>query len=599
MVSKSLDVIVEDMAFSGLIRLKVKLQLAFPHVERIEFCFLDQPTIDYVCKPLGGDLLGFDMNLIPGLESTIQGLIHANLRPIMYAPNVFPIEVAKMLAGDALDRAIGVLAITLHGAQGLKNTDKFAGTPDPYVSVSLNNKDVLTTTKTIRENASPRWNETKEIIITSLFDTLTLQIFDFNDFRKDKLLGTATFALEGLEKVPEQENLRLEVLAAGKARGILQADVRFFPVLEGRKLEDGTVEPAPESNTGIAKFTVEQAKELDGSKTLIGQLSPYAVLLLNGKEVHTTQKLKRTNNPVWANGSKDILITDKKAAKLGVVIKDDRDLATDPILGTYQIRLDDMVKLMDKGQEWYQLASAKTGRVKLTLNWKPVALKGSSGTGGGYVDPIGVMRIHLRNARNLRNLETVGKSDPYVRILLSGVEKARTVTFNSNLDPDWDEIYYVPMHSDRERLTLEVMDEENLGKDRSLGQVEVMAADYIRQVAPGEYIEHSKTELSDALCLHGKSSSKGTLNYTVAFFPCLIVADPTKEDTPLDDGKTPDDGQEKTEAVNVPNGNSNSNDANAADVKQLAEGETEQIETTDEKPLPKIHLRPEHLVHYG
>lgn len=44
MISKGMDVIVEDMAFSGLMRVKIKLQLPFPHVDRIEICFLEKPS---------------------------------------------------------------------------------------------------------------------------------------------------------------------------------------------------------------------------------------------------------------------------------------------------------------------------------------------------------------------------------------------------------------------------------------------------------------------------------------------------------------------------------------------------------------------------
>jgi Ca2+-dependent lipid-binding protein len=126
----------------------------------------------------------------------------------------------------------------------------------------------------------------------------------------------------------------------------------------------------------------------------MGQLNPYAVLIVNSKEIHTTKKLKRTNNPIWENGNKEILITDRKNAKLGVVIKDDRELGTDVILGSYQIKLDDMLKLMEKGQEWYSLAGAKdAGRAKLTLQWKPVALTGVGGGTGGYVTPIGMFQF--------------------------------------------------------------------------------------------------------------------------------------------------------------------------------------------------------------
>ena len=531
MVSKAMDIIVEDFAFSGLMRVRIKLQLAFPHVEKIDISFIGPPDIDYVCKPLGGDTFGFDINFIPGLESFIKDQIHATLAPMMYDPNVFPIEIAKMLSGNPIDLAIGVVAVTIHGAQGLKNPDKFSGTPDAYTVASLNSRAELGRTKTIQQNANPRWNETVYIIITNYTDVLTLQVYDFNEYRKDKMLGTASFSLDKLEQILEHENLQLEVLSSGKARGLVQADVRFFPVIEGHKLDDGTVGPPPESNTGIARITVEQAKELDGSKSMVGHLNPYAILLLNGKEIHTTKKLKRTNNPIFPEPTTSVLITDRKKARIGLVIKDDRELGAHPVIGVYQIKVDDMISLTQKGQEWFNLAGTKTGRAKLSLEWKPVALRGIAGGSDGYITPIGVMRIHFQNARELRNLETIGKSDPYARVILSGVERGRTVSFLNNLNPDWDEVIYVPMHSVNERLILEVMDTEELGKDRSLGLTELRASDFIHESAEGGYEVHDKKALmSDDLRMSGKGSPKGKLNYTVAFYPTLNVIDPEEEE---------------------------------------------------------------------
>ncbi|KAG8533716.1 uncharacterized protein KY384_001457 [Bacidia gigantensis] len=607
-VSKGMDIIVEDFAFSGLMRVKVKLQIPFPHIEKVEICFLGRPDIDYVCKPLGGDTLGFDINFIPGLEGFIKEQIHGNLQPIMYDPNVFPIEIAKMLAGNPIDQAIGVLAVTIHGAHGLKNPDKFAGTPDPYSTVSLNGRDALAKTKTIKENANPRWNETLYVIITNLTDALTLQLFDFNDYRKDKELGTASFALDQLEAVTEHENLQLEVMANGKARGVVQADVRYFPVLEGRTLEDGTQEPAPESNTGIARFTVEQAKDLDGTKSLIGQLNPYAALILNGKEIHQSRKLKRTNNPIWDNGSKEFLVTDRKKARLGLVVKDDRDLSQDPILGTYQIKIDDMMNLMEKGQEWYNLAGAKTGRAKMMLQWKPVALTGAVGSSGGYITPIGVMRLHFISANDLRNVETMGKSDPYVRVLLSSIEKGRTVTFQNNLNPDWDEVIYVPIHTERERLTLEVMDSENMGKDRSLGLIELAASDYMHKADNGEYeIHDEKRKQSQPLRMSGKGQAKGRLNFTASFFPTLNVADPEDEEAEKKvqeemEGKPSQDGRPSTDSKRpsiekTPSRNGDAGSFNTTLAKQMATNEKEQDENQAEiKEVPKLRLSPEELL---
>ncbi|PGH08685.1 hypothetical protein AJ80_07806 [Polytolypa hystricis UAMH7299] len=612
-VSKGLDVIVEDFAFSGVMRVKVKLQLPFPHIERVDVSFLERPEIDYVCKPLGGEYLGFDINFIPGLESFIKEQIHGNLEPMMYAPNVFPVEIAKLLAGNPVDQAIGVVAVTLHSAHNLKNSDKFSGSPDPYVAVSINGRTTLGKTKTIHDTTDPRWNETIYVIINSFTDSLTMQVFDFNGFLKDKELGAANFPLEPLEKETEHENLTLEVLSSGRQRGVLKADVRFFPVMTGQKLENGEDEPPPELNTGIARFTVEQAKELDASKSMVGQLSPYGVLLLNGKEVHITKKHKRTNNPIFHNPSKEILITDRKKARLGLIIKDDRDIATDPIVGRYQIKLTDMLTMMEKGQQWFNLAGVKTGRVKLTLDWKPVELKGIVGS-AGYVTPIGVMRLHFIGAKGLRNVEAMGKSDPYVRVLQSGIQKGRTVTFKNNLNPDWDEVIYVPMHSTREKMTLEVMDEESIGKDRSLGWIELSASDYIKEGPDGEYeIDDEKQLMSTGLRIGGRGQLKGVLNYTVAFYPTMVVADPEEDD---EDSKSQtrnsiDGGSRKSiEAPSQPTSDTKTNGTNGTNgrasidtttSKPTINGDTQdelQSPTFSQKSMPKMELTPQNISEY-
>ncbi len=246
MISKGLDVIVEDMAFSGTMRLKIKLQIPFPHVEKIEMCFLERPSIDYVCKPLGGDMFGFDINFIPGLETFILEQIHGNLAPMMYDPNVFPIEVAKMLSGSPVDQAIGVVAITLHGAQGLKNPDNFSGTTDPYAVISLNNRQPLAQTKVIKDNANPRWNETHYVIVTSFNDSVDIKVLDYNDFRKDKELGVATLQLEDLEELNEIINEDLEIVSDGKARGLLSCDFSLLP-------RDGAPEAAGRQDRAAAR----------------------------------------------------------------------------------------------------------------------------------------------------------------------------------------------------------------------------------------------------------------------------------------------------------------------------------------------------------
>jgi Ca2+-dependent lipid-binding protein len=607
-VSKGLDVIVEDMACEGVIQVKVKLQTAFPHVERIEICFLEKPTFDYVCKPLGGDTFGFDINFIPGLEHFIVEQIHASLQPMMYAPNVFPIEIAKMLAGTPVDQAIGVVQVTFQSAQGLKNPDQFAGTPDPYALIKVNDRTEIGRTKTLKETSNPAWNETFNILVTSLKDTLNVHVFDFNEFRKDRELGLTTFPLERLERQTDYENEQLELTWNGKARGLVQADIRYFPVLGPTKLEDGTMEPPPETRTGIIRFEVEQAKELDGTKSLIGILNPYVVLLLNGKEVHVSEKKKRTNFPVWESAHKELLITDRKTAKLGLVIKDDRDLTADPVVGSYQIRLEDMLDLSAKGQEWYNLSGVKTGRAKMKVQWRPVDLKGSVLGSDGYLKPIGVMRIYFQNARDLRNVETVGKSDPYARILLSGVQRARTVTWQNNLNPDFDEVLYVPVHAVREKLTIEVMDEESMANDRSLGHFEIPLKDYITE-EDGEYLVHDTKEMLSRTLGSGPSrAQKGNVNFTCSFFPCIPTVDPDEEEREkeiealakksTDIPRPSTDSAKAVEAPKMAKEASSQGQASAtASPAKVVEPAAQAVQPPPQKP--KLKVTADNLVEYG
>ncbi|KAF3925246.1 Tricalbin-3 [Dactylellina cionopaga] len=593
--SKGLPVIVEDFACSGEMKVKIKLQINFPHVEKVDVCFLQPPTLDFVCKPLGGDILGLDIGLMPGLKTFILEMVHANLKPMFYAPHVFTLNIAQMLAGAAVDTAIGVLAVTVHHAQGLKNPDKFSGTPDPYVNLCFNGRDVLAKTHTKKENANPRWNETIYLIITSFNDALWLQVFDYNEFRKDKELGIASFPLKSLEDgQPEQENVQMPVLVNGKPRGVITCDFRFFPVLEGTKNADGTTALVPEMNTGILRYTIHRAKELDHTKSMIGQLSPYANFVINGKKIKQTKVVKRSNDPIWEEHV-EILIKDRANCKVGLLIKDSRDLSDDPTIGMYQLKLNDMLDATTKGQDWFPLSGVKCGKVQIKAQWKPVALKGDLGADDGYIKPIGVLRIHLIRAKELRNVEKLGKSDPYVRVLLSGVEKAKTVTFEENLNPEWDEIVYVPVHSNREKVTLEVMDSENIGKDRTLGQYDFDVAPYIRESdeIEGEFLAHTeRKEQAAPLILDRTRQQKGTLYFNVSFYPTMHVAEPEPEKT--EETPVPETDPDLEIKANTP-ASTAAVEGSEVELLDAAEKEVEG-EVPQKKKFEAIKLTPEELL---
>lgn len=65
----------------------------------------------------------------------------------MYDPNVFTLNLEQMLSGKPLDAAIGVVQVTIHSARGIKGTKIGGGTPDPYVTLTINDRAELAHTK--------------------------------------------------------------------------------------------------------------------------------------------------------------------------------------------------------------------------------------------------------------------------------------------------------------------------------------------------------------------------------------------------------------------------------------------------------------------
>jgi Ca2+-dependent lipid-binding protein len=66
---------------------------------------------------------------------------------MMYDPHYFTLNLEQILSGVPLDTAIGVLQVIVHSARDIKGSKLGGGTPDPYVSLTLNNRSELSRTK--------------------------------------------------------------------------------------------------------------------------------------------------------------------------------------------------------------------------------------------------------------------------------------------------------------------------------------------------------------------------------------------------------------------------------------------------------------------
>lgn len=441
-----------------------------------------------------------------------------------YDPNVFTLNLEQLLSGTPLDSAIGVLKVHVESARGLKATKIGGGAPDPYISLSLGGKPSLVKTKTIHDTHNPTWNESQFLLVNTLADVLNLAIFDYNDRRADSHLGTITHDLSELAKDAELESSSKKVLVDGKDRGEVNYSLSYYPVLTPTKLPDGTLEPVPESITGIVRLTIHQAKDFQAS----GHLNPYAkVYLGKGQQIHRTQTIKSSSAPIWESHI-EFLVPDKGNSTVTIRVIDDKEMARNPDLGTVTIRLTDLLEARERKQDWFPFAGGRSGKIRLTTEWKPLAIAGGISGASAYVQPIGIMRIWLKKAVDVKNVESKmgGKSDPYVRVLLNNKVMARTEVINNNLDPEWDSIVYVPVHRLGERLLLEVMDYQNLTKDRSLGTVELKVSDYVVKGDPSDsepYVSTGSQDRFEHIQLGRGQGTKGTLHYTASFSPAIAL----------------------------------------------------------------------------
>lgn len=340
---------------------------------------------------------------------------------------------------------------------------------------------------------------------------------DYNDHRPDSTLGHAAWDLKSLEEEAEHENLSSPIMLDGKERGEIQYSLSYYPTLKAEVAEDGTPQPLPETASGVVRLTIHQAKELDKATGLLGDVNPKARLRLNGNKIFESKQMKRTLSPIWEE-HKEFLVTNRKRAVVGIEIMNDNR-----VVSYLSVKLDDLLRAKEKQQDWFPLSNSKHGRVRMSAEWKPVLMSGSMNGGSGYTPAIGVVKFWMKKAIEVKNVEAMmgGKSDPYVRVKQRGQIYDGSTIVNNNLNPEWDEILYCPVHSLNEKVTVEVMDYQNTGKDRSIGTVEVSVSELGVENAADiktPYSSTGKKSHRDRLHL-GRNVYKGEILFDCEFLP--------------------------------------------------------------------------------
>jgi len=285
-----------------------------------------------------------------------------------------------------------------------------------------------------------------------------------------------------------QVPLRLE----GKEAGSLNLQVSYHPIrkdknapapkpqeqpnnTENRDVENPEQIENSESDelkSGVLRVHLHNMKDLEKKKG--SRCNPYAVVEINHERLIETEVKKKTNNPVYSI-SKDIFVKNINTASLKITVRDKSNIGTDPILGTLRCKVKPTMKylLENPTNDWLELEDSQKGRVRISFDWFPARMDEENDDSPA----IGICRIDLMNADNLKNTETLGKADPYGKITISGRKVGQTRIINGNLSPIWNETYYTIVQSRNDRVKFEMLDFNNINNDKKIGSVEYYIKD--------------------------------------------------------------------------------------------------------------------------
>ncbi|GCE98641.1 hypothetical protein ZYGM_001275 [Zygosaccharomyces mellis] len=586
-VSKKMKVIVEDINVSGRMRARIKFGDTFPNIGMVSVQMLEAPVIEFGLKPLGGDTLGLDvMSFLPGLKKFVQNIINANVGPMLYAPNHFDINVEELMAAQAND-AIGVLAVTISKGDGLKGSDFITNTVDPYVSFELekplpdvNGDDLRTTIK--HDTSNPRWNETKYVLVSSLQQTMKMKCFDFNDVRKDTFIGEIEIDLNDLLQKPTQDNLTNDLTIGTKSRGALSYSLHWFPAKKfenitgqkepesseeststtkagttpegaaaddenSRKVEDNA-EPKErgtendeeneeeaavdedneddETDAGIVKLTLQNIKYLNTAVALTGTLSPSATLFLNGNVVKVFRTLKRINEPSWGE-TIELFVPSREESELKLVVYDN-GLREKKVVCEYSSTLEEIFKSLQDGLPFVK--GSPQGEIYMNAEWKPVSMSGLFASGGSR-DPLGALRVFVRDINVLDSLSGLGDIDPYFTLSVNRHVDYRSISYSETEHAYFDKIDYLVLMSEKASVAINVFDYQSVGDDRFIGSAQIPLDKVMKKdPATDRFMLQDNSRESLKIGLQNKKGKIGQnyVNVSLSFVPCIPVYTPTE-----------------------------------------------------------------------
>ncbi|CAG8478024.1 20082_t:CDS:10 [Gigaspora margarita] len=390
-ISALIPIRVEILALVASVHFEIKLTGTSPFVSTARISFLNVPLYETSIMPL------IPMNIAQQFISTAVRSVFEDLT----YPKFKDINLGELLSASTDNdiQAIGIMKVGIFEARNLTKVDVH-GENDPYVISSLDPTPYMNTHNTTRiiENcANPKWNETffhkiPQLDIVDEHIKFKLGVMDWDRFTPDDPIGNVWIDIKnvigdgtkGVKISDGWQNLYLKPTDSSSSRGQLRFRLEYFPKLPKN------IEPSHDQTSGILGLQIHQAMGLqitaapyakEAGVVLSDNVynavypNPYCVVYLNDIRAFRTRAKLNNTAPYW-NASTEQFVKDWRTAVVRIVVKDQKDLEYDPVIGMATIPLKGLIEHKGKqGAKWYPLRhGVGCGKVRLSFVFRSIAI---------------------------------------------------------------------------------------------------------------------------------------------------------------------------------------------------------------------------------
>ncbi|GJS12534.1 calcium-dependent lipid-binding family protein [Tanacetum coccineum] len=130
--------------------------------------------------------------------------------------------------------------------------------------------------------------------------------------------------------------------------------------------------------------------------------------------------------------------------------------------------------------------------------------------------PQGKLMLTIAKANHLKNMEMMGKSDPYAVAFIRPLEKFKTKVIENNLNPVWNQMFHLTVEDKETQYAVVEVFDEDIGSDQRLGIAKLPLVDLEPQIEKD--IELRLQPSLDMLKIKDKKD-RGTITVKAMYHP--------------------------------------------------------------------------------